>query len=319
MNSGGGNPGLGEYISHPLYKLCHRVLPINGGSSDLSEVFTAHSNPLALWVCEDEGQEGDGLTWPFQRQAGTGAAPIPWGRGRFLLPPSAGLNTGNSDSVGCVAALLKAVLQFWHPCSFPLSSSSFHYATGWSCLLLFLMVNCWHVRTAQLYSSEGAGCSFPCCGFGLVFGKSPLLPPKYPCFSKLDSWISPSAKCVLQSWRNTWKQLQDTRISACPFDTEVSKGRARENELNGSKTSRQTARGPNFVLLKSQGFELPPLGLLIAREDCSANSLWLALHLTQVRSFAVPLCAGRFASCKQVGFTLQQKVMLFPCKLESRP
>jgi len=52
------------------------------------------------------------------------------------------------------------------------------------------------------------------------------------------------------------------------FDIEGSKGRARENELKGSKSRRQTARGPNFVLLKSQDSELPPIfGLLIDRED----------------------------------------------------
>lgn len=38
--------------------------------------------PWYCEVCGDEGQEGDVLTWPFQRQAGTRASPIP-GEGGF--------------------------------------------------------------------------------------------------------------------------------------------------------------------------------------------------------------------------------------------
>lgn len=65
------------------------------------------------------------------------------------------------------------------------------------------------------------------------------------------------------------------RITALPFDIEGSKGRARENELKGSKTRRQTARGPNFVLLNFQGFELPPtFGLLMAGEDSVLQTVY---------------------------------------------
>lgn len=57
------------------------------------------------------------------------------------------------------------------------------------------------------------------------------------------------------------------KISALPFDVEGSKESTRENELKGSKTSRQRARGPNFILLKPQGFELPHTsGVLMAGE-----------------------------------------------------
>lgn len=95
-------------------------------------------------------------------------------------------------------------LHSWNSCSFGLSSSSCHHAAGWPCHLTSLMLKCWHAHTAQLYMSGSAGCSFCCCGFGLVFGRSPPSPPKYLCFSMLDSWVSPSAECVLQSWHSTW-------------------------------------------------------------------------------------------------------------------
>ena len=87
----------------------------------------------------------------------------------------------------------------------------------WLRLLASLMLNYWHARAAQLYISGCIRCSFSCCGFRLVFGRSPPSTPKYLCFSMLESWVSPSARCVLQSWCSTWKKFQDTRISALPL------------------------------------------------------------------------------------------------------